>query len=155
MRSVLFVCTGNICRSPTAEGLLRHKLLDMKLLDEFHVDSAATHSYNIGDPPDPRTVSVARENGVSLDNLRARKVRSSDFHTFKSILAMDRNHLQILRALAPAEHEGEIRLFLDYCPGLEGQEVPDPYYGDMKDFYRVYSMIDRGVEEFIKSAALP
>lgn len=155
MTSVLFVCTGNICRSPTAEGVLRHKLANLGLLDRFRVDSAATYAYHVGHPPDARTVAVAREYGVGLDDLRARTVNASDFEDFRIILAMDRNHLRILRDRAPDGYAGELRLFLDYCPGMEGHDVPDPYYGDLGGFHDVYALIERGVDGFLEDVLNP
>lgn len=151
MTSVLFVCTGNICRSPTAEGILRHKLQNLGLLDRFTVDSAATHAYHVGHPPDERTIAAAQDYGVELGNLRARTVTARDFTDFKTILAMDHNHLRLLKTMTPEDHAGELRLFLDYCPGMEGQDVPDPYYGDINGFYRVYDLIERGVEGYLRS----
>lgn len=142
--SILFVCTGNICRSPTAEGILRHRLREQGRLDHFTIDSAATHSWNVGNPPDHRTAAVARANGVSLEGLKARKIRPADFTDFSLILAMDNTHLRALRAHAPDETRAEIRLFLN------GAEVPDPYYGEMEGFHRVYEMIDRGVDDLLK-----
>lgn len=143
-RSILFVCTGNICRSPTAEGILRHRLREHGRLEDFLIDSAATHSWNVGNPPDPRTASVARANGVSLEGLKARKIRPADFHDFSLILAMDKTHLSTLRAHAPDDAASQIRLF------IEGAEVPDPYYGEMEGFHRVYEMIDRGVGNLLE-----
>lgn len=142
--SILFVCTGNICRSPTAEGILRHRLIEQGRLEDFVIDSAATHSWNVGNPPDPRTAAVARQNGVSLDGLKARKIRPADFHDFGLILAMDKGHLSALRAHAPDNAAAQIRLF------IEGAEVPDPYYGEMEGFHRVYEMIDRGVGDLLE-----
>ncbi len=142
--SILFVCTGNICRSPTAEGILRHRLQEHGRLDHFTIDSAATHSWNVGNPPDPRTAAVARQNGISLDGLKARKIRPADFQDFGLILAMDNTHLATLRAHAPDDAAAQIRLF------MEGAEVPDPYYGEIEGFHRVYNMIDRGVETLLK-----
>ncbi|MBK9585277.1 MAG: low molecular weight phosphotyrosine protein phosphatase [Alphaproteobacteria bacterium] len=151
MSSVLFVCTGNICRSPTAEGILRHKLKSLGVLGRFSIDSAATHSYHTGHPPDDRTVAVAREYGVELGDLRARAVMAGDFQDFQTILAMDRNHLRILKTMTPDLYTGELRLFLDYCPGMEGQDVPDPYYGEIRGFHDVYALIERGVDGFLRS----
>ena len=98
---VLFVCTGNICRSPTAEGIFRHYVREAGLEERFVIDSAGTHGYHIGDPPDRRTIDAARRRGFDLDKLRARKLRSSDFNEFDLILAMDSSHLRTLRTLAP------------------------------------------------------
>ncbi|MCB1591459.1 MAG: low molecular weight phosphotyrosine protein phosphatase [Alphaproteobacteria bacterium] len=154
-KSVLFVCTGNICRSPTAEGILRARLSELGRLDEYRIDSAATHSWNVGCPPDDRSAAVARANGVSLDGMRARRIRPSDFREFSVMLAMDKGHLQTLRAHRPDDNPPEIRLFLDLYPGHEGQDVPDPYYGDMPGFHHVYDLINRGVEAILQSLKRP
>lgn len=152
--SILFVCTGNICRSPTAEGIMRHRLKQAGRLDDFLIDSAATHSWNVGNPPDPRTAEVAFKNGVSLAGLKARKIRPADFRDFSLILAMDKGHLSTLRAHAPENNPPEIRLFLDGCPGIEELDVPDPYYGDMAGFNKVYDLIDRGVSNLFKNIGI-
>lgn len=96
-------------------------------------------------------MAVARANGVSLEGLKARKIRPADFQDFSLILAMDNTHLRTLRAHAPGENPPEIRLFLDGCPDLDGQDVPDPYYGDMDGFHEVYGMIDKGVDAILKA----
>ncbi|WP_341704855.1 low molecular weight protein-tyrosine-phosphatase [Ferrovibrio sp.] len=137
--SVLMVCTGNICRSPTADGLLRHALHEAGLQDLVLVDSAGTHGYHVGEPPDPRSVATARQYGVDLAPLRARKVAADDFTRFDRILAMDQGHLQILQKLCPQPEHSRLKLYLDYAPRF-GREVPDPYYGGPEGFEAVWQM---------------
>jgi len=138
---VLFVCTGNICRSPTAHGVFLHMLREAGLAERVRVDSAGTHDYHVGEPPDRRTQDHARRRGYDLSMLRARQVSRADFERFDRILAMDRSHLAILRRLAPAQFEG-LGLFMDYATASPGREVPDPYYGRGDGFERVLDMIE-------------
>jgi protein-tyrosine phosphatase len=134
MRRVLFVCTGNICRSPTAEGVLRH--LSRELGVEVHVESAGTHDYHVGKPPDERALHHARERGYDLSAQRARQVRRRDFEEFDLIVAMDRGHLRILEQHCPPEQRPKLRLLVD------GHDVPDPYYGGAEGFERVLDMVE-------------
>ncbi len=139
---VLFVCMGNICRSPTAEGVFRH-LATMEAPDlTLHVDSAGTHAYHIGEPPDPRAQRAAGRRGISLATLRARKVSAEDFVRFDLILAMDELNVAVLRELCPEEHAARIELFLDYAPQLGRVEVPDPYYGGSNGFELVLDLVE-------------
>lgn len=144
MVKVLFVCTGNICRSPTAEGVFRHLAEHAGLGALVTADSAGTHSYHVGEPPDPRTRQAALARGVDLSGLRARKVSAADFTRFDHILAMDHGHLAQLRRIAPAGATAALRLFLDDAPGLEGREVPDPYYGGPDGFEEVLDLCEAG-----------
>ncbi len=139
---VLFVCTGNICRSPTAEGVFRALVAAAGLDGRIATDSAGTHSYHVGEPPDRRSVAAARERGMDLSDLRARKVRAEDFRDFDLILAMDRSHYDALRRACPRDLAERVRLFLDFAPHLGLKDVPDPYYGAGDGFERVLDMIE-------------
>lgn len=145
MRKILFVCTGNICRSPTAEAVFRH----LAAGKGFEVDSAGTHDYHTGDPPDRRALKTALSRGIAMEDLRARKVVSEDFECFDCILAMDRGHLEILKSRAPASCPAEIMMFSDFSPALKGCDVPDPYYGGMSDFEMMMEMIWTGCEGIV------
>ena len=139
--SVLMVCTGNICRSPTADGLLRHALVEAGLSERVRVDSAGTHDYHIGDPPDPRSCATAKAYGVDLGSLRARQVTKRDFAAFDLILAMDEGHLALLQRACPQQHRHKVKLYLDYAPQF-GRIVPDPYYGGQDGFEAVWRMCE-------------
>ena len=141
---VLFVCTGNICRSPTAEGVFRDVVRSQGLSDRIQTDSAGTERFHVGDPPDRRSAQAARQRGYDLDDLRARHIRSSDFAEFQLILAMDRGHFQALKRACPPDHQSRIRLFLDFADGFDGSDVPDPYYGDGSGFQLVLDMCEAG-----------
>lgn len=142
-RGVLFVCTGNICRSPTAEGVFRTLVQRAGLDSAIFADSAGTHDYHVGDPPDPRAVAHASRRGYDLSDLRARKVGARDFARFDLLLACDEGHLRILRRLAPPEARGRVERLLDYAPDLGLREVPDPYYGDPAGFEHVLDIVER------------
>lgn len=138
--SVLFVCLGNICRSPTAEGVLRH-LAAMTPHLAIEVDSAGTGNYHIGSPPDERSQRAARRRGIDLSGLRARQVKRDDFERFDLILAMDEQNLRDLEAMRPAGSRAQLRLFMDYAGGGQVErEVPDPYMGNAADFERVLDL---------------
>jgi protein-tyrosine phosphatase len=139
--SVLFVCLGNICRSPTAEGVFRHLLaLEGATLD-VDVDSAGTGDYHIGEPPDVRSQSAAMQRGIDLSGLRARQVNVCDFDRFGLILAMDRSNVRALQALKPKASRAEVRLLLEYAGSLVDLEVPDPYFGGQDGFERVLDLV--------------
>ena len=139
---ILFVCTGNICRSPTAEGVMRTLLKNAGLDRHVEVDSAGTHGYHIGAAPDPRTQKAALRRGYDLSTLRARKVKLEDFTHFDHVLAMDAGHVRLLRQLSPPEHHNKILLFLN-------RDVPDPYYGVAEDFERVIDLAEEGSRVWI------
>lgn len=139
--SVLLVCMGNICRSPTAHGVLRDLLAREGLGDEVVVDSAGTHAYHVGEAPDERAQLAAARRGYDLSALRARRVRIEDFERFDYILAMDRSNLGELRRMCPPEHAAKLRLFLDYT-GTPGAEVPDPYFGGASGFEQVLDLVE-------------
>ncbi|HMA88467.1 MAG TPA: low molecular weight protein-tyrosine-phosphatase [Burkholderiales bacterium] len=142
--SVLVVCTGNICRSPTADGVLRRLVREAGLERLVDVDSAGTHDYHVGEAPDERAQRHARRRGYELGELRARQVAAVDFERFDLILAMDRGHLALLERAAPAEHRHKLRLFMEFADGWIETEVPDPYYGGDAGFERVLDMIEAG-----------
>ncbi len=134
MYNILFVCMGNICRSPTAEGFFRHHLKNSALRQRVSADSAGTHGYHIGDSPDPRAIEAAQEYGVDISGLRARKVTPADFKAHDLIIAMDQVNLAGLRPVQPADGSAEVRLMMSWHPDAQTAEVPDPYYGDFADF---------------------
>jgi len=138
---VLFVCMGNICRSPTAEGVFTKIIAEKNWADQFIVDSAGTHAYHVGNPPDARAQQAALRRGIELQHLRARKVHSSDFEYFDYVLAMDDDNYSILFHECPDEHKAKLKYFLDYAPHLGVREVPDPYYGEKLGFERVLDMV--------------
>jgi protein-tyrosine phosphatase len=148
---VLFVCMGNICRSPTAEGVFNKLIEDRYLGERFTVDSAGTHAYHIGAAPDLRSQKAARNRGVELAKLRARKFTVDDFSDFDHILAMDMENHTLLAAACPDEHKAKVRLFLDYAPHLPFREVPDPYYGGSFGFERVLDLVEEASEGFLKT----
>ncbi len=140
--SVLFVCTGNICRSPTADGVLRKMLQDSQLENYVEVDSAGTLDYHCGEQPDPRAQFHAKRRGYDLSFLRARAVVDQDFLRHDLILAMDRSHLAILDRRCPVEHKHKLRLFLEFSRQASAMEVPDPYYGGEEGFEFVLDLIE-------------
>lgn len=142
MRRVLFVCTGNICRSPTAEGVFRHLATAAGLGEVLTAASAGTHGYHVGEPPDARTVAAAKRRGFDLSGQRARKVKREDFQDFDLILAMDSDHLAHLESLRPNNARAVIRLFLEYHPEKHHRNVPDPYYGGADGFEVVLDMVE-------------
>lgn len=148
--SVLFVCMGNICRSPTAEGAFRHFVNEAGIADQIEVDSAGTHAYHVGEPPDRRAIAAAERRGISLAEIFARRVSSDDFERFDYIIAMDGDNLARLREQSPAEHESKVQLFLSYAPGDE-TEVPDPYYGGTAGFERVLDLIEAASQGLLKT----
>lgn len=137
-RRVLMVCMGNICRSPTAEAVLRHHALARGLAVE--VDSAGTENYHVGDPPDPRSILHARRRGYDLTDLRARQLSAEDFVRFDVILAADELNLRTIRRQCPAEHLDKLGLFLGTEP------LPDPYYGEAADFDKVLDLVEKRVD---------
>jgi protein-tyrosine phosphatase len=139
---ILFVCMGNICRSPTAEGVFRHYVRQQAPDLDLLLDSAGTHDYHVGDPPDPRTIKAAARRGIDLAGLRARQVQDADFERFDLILAMDPlNHVTLLDRSSP-EYHPRIRLLLEFAPQAGRQDVPDPYYGEADGFEEVLDLVD-------------
>ncbi len=150
---VLFVCMGNICRSPTAHGVFEHLVHQQGLKDRIEIESAGTHSYHVGESPDSRAQQTARNRGIDLSYIRARKVCAADFEYYDYILAMDNDNLYHLRSLCDPQYQDKIQLFLDYASDNRVKEVPDPYYGGSRGFENVFDLVDdaaRGLLEHIK-----
>jgi protein-tyrosine phosphatase len=147
--SILFVCLGNICRSPTAEGVLRAVAAREAPELMLQVDSAGTAAYHVGEPPDPRTRQAAARRGYDLNALRARIVEPADFERFDLILAMDRENLRVLRRRAPADAHRRLRLFLEFAPEGAPEDVPDPYYGGPNGFEEVLDLVERATRGLI------
>ncbi len=142
MVRILFVCTGNICRSPTAEGLFRALVDEAGLADRIAADSAGTEGYHVGEPPDRRSQRAARARNVDIGNQRARRLRAEDFYDFDFILAMDRGHLSEISAAAPTDARARVHLFLEFAPDLGMRDVPDPYYGGSGGFEEVLDLVE-------------
>ena len=147
---VLFVCLGNICRSPTAEGVFREKIRQHQLEDVISIDSAGTGDWHIGKNADARAASAALTRGYDLSSLRARQAAADDFHQFDYILAMDKSNLADLRALAPTDYQGYLGLFLGFSNQSDYTEVPDPYYGGTQGFELVLDLIEDASEGLLE-----
>ena len=139
---VLMVCMGNICRSPTAEAVMRHRVLRDGLQHRIEVDSAGTHAWHSRNPPDERSIAHAARRGYDLTALRARRIEPEDFERFHLLLAMDEDNLAHLREACPAERQGRLRLLLDFAPEAPTRFVPDPYYGGAAGFERVLDLVE-------------
>lgn len=151
---VLFVCMGNICRSPTAEGVFRKLLEGHPDLAAIDFDSAGTHGYHAGHPPDRRAIAAAKRRGIDISDLKARPVDTSDFEAFDLILAMDEDNLADLRTMSREQHHGKIRLLMSYADSSHLMSVPDPYYGGSVGFERVLDLLEaamRGLLEELSS----
>ena len=148
-QAVLFVCTGNICRSPTAEGVFRSLARKRGVLERLRVDSAGTHDYHVGEAPDPRSVEHAARRGYDLKPLRARQLAARDFTDFGWILAMDRGHLRLLNSVVPRESDARVQLFLEHSARWRGLDVPDPYYGGVHGFETVLDMVEEASERLL------
>jgi len=139
---VLFVCMGNICRSPTAEGALRQMLADTAPDLSVFIDSAGTHAYHVGHPPDPRACRAAQRRGIDISSLQARKIDAADYARFDLIIAMDRLNLAAMKEQAEQQFHGRIKLLLEFVPEFEQQDVPDPYYGGASGFEHVLDLVE-------------
>ncbi len=155
MVKILFVCLGNICRSPTAEGVFRHKAREAGIKDGFigkiFIDSAGTAGFHMAAPPDKRAQLTTLKFGIDIGDLQARKISLQDFADFDYILAMDEDNLNILLNNCPKEHQHKLHLFMSFaknCPGIT--EVPDPFYGKIDDFDKAYDFIDRAAQGFLE-----
>ena len=141
---------GNICRSPTAEGVFKHQVAQAGLGDLIASDSAGTHSYHIGEPPDPRAQKAATRRGYDLSRLRGRQVSKADFAEFDYVLAMDETNLRALERVCPAQHMHKLKLVLEYSPGTETREVPDPYYGGPRGFEQVLDLVEQAAQGLLR-----
>jgi protein-tyrosine phosphatase len=141
---------GNICRSPMAHGVVRHRLETYGLATAVTLDSAGTHGYHAGAPPDERALAATRRRGIDISDLRARGVAAADFEAFDLILAMDDENIEDLRSRADPRHHAKIHLFMEYALGESGRIVPDPYYGGPIGFERVLDMIEEAAEGLIR-----
>ena len=144
--SVLFVCMGNICRSPTAHGVFRAMVAGEDLAEVIAIDSAGTHAYHVGNEPDRRAQETARRRGVDLSDLVARRVSEEDFGRFDYVVAMDQENFLSLAEICPEEHREKIHLFMDFAPGMRTREVPDPYYGGAAGFERVFDLVEAAAQ---------
>jgi protein-tyrosine phosphatase len=150
-KSILFVCLGNICRSPIAEGVFRHVAQKAGVLDDLQIDSAGLGSWHVGLPPDQRAQDALANRGINISDLRARRIAPEDFEAFDLILAMDKANQKGLLKLAPKEHQGKIRLFMDCAPNFGVHEIPDPFFGDKEGFDYVVQLIDAACRGLLRS----
>jgi len=141
---------GNICRSPTAQGMFEYLLEEARLSQHIDVDSAGTHAYHIGEKPDKRATQAAAGRGIDLSRQRARRVEAADFVRFDYVLAMDSSNLDDLVAICPQAQQNKIQLFLDFAQDLSEREVPDPYYGGDQGFERVLDLIEMGARALLE-----
>lgn len=152
---VLFVCTGNICRSPTAEGVFRKLVADAGMSEAIVADSAGTHAYHVGEPPDPRAQRAAARRGYDLSDLRARRVERADFERFDLIVAMDLEHFEILSRMADPASSGKLRMMMSFGKRFREKDVPDPYYGGPQDFERVLDMLEDAARGLLDALGRP
>jgi protein-tyrosine phosphatase len=148
--SILFVCMGNICRSPTAHGVFRQKVIDQGLAHLVEVDSAGTHNYHPNSPPDERSQAHAAKRGYDLSDLRARQIRSDDFERFDLILVMDMDNLALIQSECPPQNVAKVRRLTEFCQNFDSPVVPDPYYGGSKGFDQVLDLVEDACEGVIQ-----
>ena len=148
---ILFVCMGNICRSPTAEGVFRQVVADEGLSSDFVVESAGTHAYHVGQPADDRSVRAAARRGIDLSDSVGRQFARSDFERFDYVLAMDRQNHRQLKSFGGDKAKGKLHLFLDFAPELGLRDVPDPYFGGGDGFERVLDIVQTGSKALLES----
>lgn len=150
MQRVLFVCTGNICRSPTAEGVFRHMVAEAGLADRIATDSVGLEGWHVGNPPDPRSIQAAARRGVDMSDLRARQLTQEDFDRFDLLLAMDDGHRHDMLRRATREQRDKVRMFMEVAAGHPAPAVPDPYYGGPDGFESVLDMIEEGARAWLR-----
>ena len=148
---ILFVCMGNICRSPTAEVIFSQKIKDLDLEKSFVIESAGTHDYHVGEAPDVRSTQAAAKRGFDISKNKGRQVARSDLDRFDYLIAMDRQNYSFLKSLSSADTKNKIYLFLDFSPEIELHDVPDPYFGGVDGFEHVLDIIENGSKNIIKS----
>lgn len=148
---VLFVCLGNICRSPTAEGVFRHLLAQHGLTAVVETDSAGTQAYHVGSPPDRRAQEEALRRGIDISDLRGRQIRLSDFDYFDWIIAMDSDNYSVLMAESPTPARGRVHRLLDFASDAGCQDVPDPYYGGVDGFQQVFDLVENGCTGLLRA----
>ena len=148
--SILFVCMGNICRSPTAEGFFRKVVSEAGLAERIHIESAGTHAFHSGAQPDHRARAAAARRGVMLNDIRARRIAEMDFETFDYIFAMDKDNLGELLERAPEVHRDKVKLFLDFAGTGRAAEVPDPYYGGASGFELVLDLVEQASQRLLQ-----
>ncbi len=142
--SVLFVCMGNICRSPTAQGVFESLVAEAGLETRVRIDSAGTHAYHVGDPPDQRATAAAAQRGIDLSRQRARRIETDDFARFDYVLAMDSSNYEDLLRICPQPQRHKVRLLLEFAATDTVRDVPDPYYGGAQGFVRVLDLVEQG-----------
>lgn len=150
MVKILFVCMGNICRSPTAHGVFRSLVAREGLAQQVHIDSAGTHAYHVGNSPDRRAQETAARRGIDLSDLQARHVEPEDFDAFDYVVAMDQDNYMSLSEICPDEHVNKIHMFMDFAPQMRTREVPDPYYGGGAGFERVFDLVEAAAEGLLE-----
>lgn len=148
--SVLFLCMGNICRSPTAHAVFRHKMIHSGLANQVRVDSAGTHNYHPGETPDHRTQRHAAQRGYDLSDLRARQIREADFAGHDLVLAMDWDNLALAQDQCPPEHTHKLRRLTEFCLRFDSPVVPDPYYGGSQGFEEVLDLVEDACEGLLR-----
>ncbi|MBE0616104.1 MAG: low molecular weight phosphotyrosine protein phosphatase [Burkholderiales bacterium] len=152
--AILFCCTGNICRSPTAEGVFAKKISDAGLTDSILIDSAGTHGYHVGEPPDLRSQHAAKARGYDISAQRARRVTRDDFDRFNRVLAMDDDNLRFLTMLCPPSSAHKLKMMMEYSGRYSEREVPDPYSGGPEGFELVLEMLEDAAEGLLQSILL-
>lgn len=148
--SVLFICSGNICRSPTAQGVFEHRVMQAGLREKVFVDSAGTHGFHVGSQPDTRAQRAATRRGFDLSSQRSRRVETEDFVNFDYLIGMDHDNIRALREVCPPEHHDKLSLFMQFVATADVVEVPDPYYGGTHGFERVLDLVEQASDALLE-----